>query len=354
MNANCELRHVFITGPPAFMASISDEHMLARRCGFWAGMLLLLTSTVRADYADSVWLDYQNGLVTSGDILLTDMSVEQTALYTYYAALNWDTGYMGVQRAGDGRYKHVHYSLWDPSGGGFADLVWNDSDVVVQRFGGEGTGWKVEWPYLWNQGTTYRFCVKLTNSGANTDYDAYFFAPELGSWKHLATLRRHDGPHSFSYVGSFVEDFGGSLNSARSALFGNGWLRAWSGTWVEQSRARFPASGTYTNKDAGVVGKMFRLATGGITTNHTPVNTTLTRTATGKTPDDCSLTITTVSNGTNVQLNWPTLPYLGYAVQWTDDLGSWPALQSAAATSNIWSQSTQGRPQRYYRIHGTR
>lgn len=354
MNANCKLRRVFITRLPAFMAFLTDEHMLARRCGFWAGMLLLLTSTVRADYADSVWLDYQNGLATSGDILLTDMSVEQTALYTYYAALNWDTGYMGVQRAGDGYYKHVHFSLWDPSAGGFADLVWNDSGVVAQRFGGEGTGWKVEWPYLWNQGTTYRFCVKLTNSGTDTDYDAYFFAPELGTWKHLATLRRHDGPHSFSYVGSFVEDFGGNLNSARSALFGNGWLRAWSGTWVEQSRARFPASGTHANKDAGVVGKMFRLATGGITTNHTPVNTTLTRTATGKTPDDCSLTITTVSNGTNVQLNWPTLPYLGYAVQWTDDMSSWPALQSAVATSNAWSQSMQGGPQRYYRIHGTR
>jgi hypothetical protein len=99
---------------------------------------------------------------------------------------------------------------------------------------------------------------------------------------------------------------------------------------------------------------MFRLATGGITTNHTPVNTTLTRTATGKTPDDCSLTITTVNNDTNVQLNWPTLPYLSYAVQWTDELGSWPALQSAAATSNRWSQSMQGQQRRYYRIRGTK
>src|SRR5512139_2061439 len=80
-----------------------------------------------ADYADSVWLDYQEGLRASGDVIMTDMQVETTALYTYYAGLVWNNGYMGVQRGGgNGYYKHVHFSVWDPAGGGFAELVWAD------------------------------------------------------------------------------------------------------------------------------------------------------------------------------------------------------------------------------------
>ena len=316
-------------------------------------VFFLAVARVNADYADSVYLDYQNGLSTTGDVLLTDMSVEQTALYTYYAALVWDTGYMGVQREGSGYFKHVHYSIWDPPGGGFADLVWNDNDVVAQRFGGEGTGWKVMWPFTWNEGSVYRFCVKLSNTATNTDYDAYFFDPAVGIWKHLATLRRHDGPHAFSYASSFVEDFVGTFDAGRSALFGNGWLRRLSGTWVELRTANFASGGTQTNKDADVVGKMFRLETGGATSNDTPNYTTLTRGAADRSPDDAGLTITAASSLPDVTLNWQTLPYRGYEVQWTDDLIAWPPAQTASVITNRWSEPTPAGPRRFYRIHSS-
>src|SRR5690348_2824996 len=101
-------------------------------------LLAMMGGSAFADYADSVWLDYQEGLATAGDVILTDLQVEVTALYTYYAGLVWNNGYMGLQRGGNGFYKHVHFSVWDPSGGGVADLIWADHDVVTERFGGEG------------------------------------------------------------------------------------------------------------------------------------------------------------------------------------------------------------------------
>ncbi len=39
---------------------------------------------------------------------MTDMQVEETAIYTYYAGLVWNNGYMGLQRVGAGFYNHVH------------------------------------------------------------------------------------------------------------------------------------------------------------------------------------------------------------------------------------------------------
>ena len=42
--------------------------------------LTMLSGPAFAQYADSVWLDYQDGLVTSGDVSMTDIQVEATAL----------------------------------------------------------------------------------------------------------------------------------------------------------------------------------------------------------------------------------------------------------------------------------
>ena len=133
-----------------------------------------------ADYADSVWLDYQEGLTTSGDVIMTDIRVEETTLYTYYAGLVWNHGYMGLQRGGGPYFKHVHFSLWDPPHGGFAEVVWAADGVVTERFGGEGTGWKSVWPFDWEEDITYRLCVALVHTNSATDYMAFFFDPAAG------------------------------------------------------------------------------------------------------------------------------------------------------------------------------
>ncbi len=326
----------------------SEPHM---KLGYFtAFMLLLATPSTRGEYADSVWLDYRNGLAATGDVIMTDIRVEVTALYTYYAGLVWNNGYMGLQRGGSGYFKHVHFSVWDPSGGGFADLVWADDDVVTERFGGEGTGWKAMWPLNWNDGETYRLCVSLTHTNSTTLYDAYFFNPVLGKWKHLATFRRPDALHAFSYVASFVEDFGNTLSSRRSCVLGNAWLRTFSNNWIDLRTANYATSGSKTNKDADVVGDMFRLETGGNTTNDTPAYTQLTRSPAAIEPTNQDLTIEATASGQSLLLRWQTLPWRVYLVGWTTNLVSWPDGQQQATISNTWTELITSNQVKFFRM----
>ena len=311
--------------------------------------LPLLAGPAFAQYADSVWLDYQEGLGTSGDVILTDVQVEATALYTYYAGLVWNNGYMGLQRGGNGFYKHVHFSVWDPAGGGFAELVWADGDVVTERFGGEGTGWKAMWPFNWAQDTTYRLCVALTHTNAATDYTAYFFDPSTGKWKHLATFRRNDAQHSFSYVASFVEDFGSTFTSRRSCLLGNAWLRTYQSGWIDLRTARYATGGSQTNKDADVVGAMFRLETGGNTTNDTPSYTTMARPLAPVQPTDHNPRIEITNSGKSVLLRWQTLPWPAYVLQSTTNLHLWLPGTRQGASSNRWVEAIGSNQMKFFR-----
>lgn len=302
-----------------------------------------------AQSADSVWLDYQEGLGTSGDVIMTDMQVEATAIYTYYAGLVWNNGYMGLQRGGAGFYKHVHFSVWDPSGGGVSDLVTAGSGVVTQRFGGEGTGWQAMWPFNWAQNTTYRLCVTLTHTNSATDYAAYFFDPTAGTWKHLATFARKDAQHSFSYIASFLEDFGSTLNSRRSCLFGNTWLRTFQTNWIDLRAATYATGGSQTNKDADVVGGMFRLQTGGSTTKHTPAYTTLSRAPADALPTDHHLQIGIANPGQSVLLRWQTLPWPSYYLEVATNLLQWPPNQRQVTASNKWVEAFGGNSTKFFR-----
>ena len=303
-----------------------------------------------AQGADSVWLDYQDGLALTGDAIMTDIKVEETTLYTYYAGLVWNTGYMGLQRGGSGYFKHVHFSVWDPPGGGFAELVWADKDVVVERFGGEGTGCKAMWPFNWNENITYRLCVLLTHINSSTYYDSYFFDPTIGTWKHMATFRRTDALHSFSYVASFVEDFGSTLQNRRSCLLGNAWIRKFNKEWVELRRARYASGGTKTNKDADVEGNFFRLETGGSTTSDTSNYTMLTRSSTTIAPDNTGITIQSGVANSSVILQWQTLPWCNYQLAWTTNLYEWPSNQKYFIFSNQLKEDIGQNYKRFFRI----
>jgi autotransporter-associated beta strand protein len=332
-----------LTGTPTLNPSISDYALRI------SGNSILLEKVV-TEGADAVWLDYQDGLALTGDAIMTDIKVEETTLYTYYAGLVWNTGYMGLQRGGGGYFKHVHFSVWDPPGGGFAELVWADKDVVAERFGGEGTGCKAMWPLNWNENITYRLCVLLTHINASTYYDSYFFDPTIGTWKHMATFRRTDALHSFSYVASFVEDFGSTLQNRRSCLLGNAWLRKFDKEWVELRRARYASGGTKTNKDADVEGNFFRLETGGSTTSDTPNYTMLTRSSTTIAPDNTGITIQSGDADSSVILQWQTLPWCNYQLAWTTNLYEWPSNQKYVISSNQLKEATGQNYQRFFRI----
>ncbi len=139
------------------------------------------------------------------------------------------------------------------------------------RFGNEGTGAQSFFDYDWKPGATYRFLVTAKPEGARTAYAAYFYVPEDKNWKRLATLSTIAGGKGLHRYYSFIEDFRRnrvSAGEARSAHFGNGWVKATDGQWTALTRARFTAdSNPVKNINADVDGDRFLLATGGDTKN---------------------------------------------------------------------------------------
>ena len=306
------------------------------------------------EYADSVWLDYRDGLSNAGDVIMTDIAIEKTAIYTFYAGLVWNNGYMGLQRGGNGFFKHIHFSVWDPAGGGFAELVWSADGVVTQRFGGEGTGWKSMLPFNWKENQIYRLAVRIEYVGNSTDYVGSFFDSEAGEWKDMARFRRTDSRHTFSYVASFVEDFGNTNHLSRSCLLGNGWLRTFSSQWVELRNANFASGGQLTNKDADLVEGLFRLETGGDTRNDTPVGTRLSHPPSSLKPEDIDLGISVDPDVGSTVVQWQTLPWNSYSVRWAVRPDLWPDGQLIPVPGNNYKYApTNGNGNsgiRFFRI----
>ncbi len=228
-----------------------------------------------------------------GDLLYQEMAVERSVPGSYFMAAGWNTGYFGIQELSSPTNKLVLFSVWDQAKGNDAssvpaekrvEILHHDPDVIIKRFGGEGTGAQCKWSYNWKIGETNRFLVRASVQSNKTAYAAWFFLSDDQRWKHLATFRTLTQGSPLKGYYSFVEDFrrdGRSAGEARRARFGNGWVRTISGDWVALTRARFTASnGSFEARDhidAGLAGDQFYLATGGDTPTTTPLNSVFTR-----------------------------------------------------------------------------
>ena len=217
-----------------------------------------------------------NQVLADGIAAMTDLKVEVSATGTYWCTLLWNTGYLGLQRGGSGYAKHVHFSVWDPDGGGQSELVYQNPNTAGGRFGGEGTGVVTYYPFDWSEGQTYTFAIICEPYNGGAEYRGYFYDPVAGLWTHLATIQRPRAPNTLGYVGGFLEDFANSDSVRRAGLYGNCWIQNTNGTWKHHPQVYFNASvplPSQTDYDGKVVGTLFRLETGGNTTNHTPVQT---------------------------------------------------------------------------------
>jgi hypothetical protein len=199
-------------------------------------------------------------------------------------------GYFGIQDLGPRRGKVVLFSVWDPGSQNdqagvpperCVEATYKADDVLVRRFGGEGTGGQSFFTYDWKIGRTYKFLVQATTDGDRTSFAAWFFLSEAGTWKHLVTFRAITGGEPLSGLYSFIEDFrrdGKSARERRAARFGNGWARGTDGAWIQLKEARFTADATpLDNIDAGVRDGDFYLATGGDTAKHAELRTAISR-----------------------------------------------------------------------------
>jgi hypothetical protein len=237
-----------------------------------------------------------------GEIFYNELIVEQSVSGSYFMAVGWNTGYFGIQELKSPTNKVVIFSVWDPTKGDNpnavpdserVEVLHNDPDVRIKRFGGEGTGGQSMWNYSWKIGQTNRFLLRATPQENKTAYAAYFFLPDEKRWKHLATFRTFTKGMPLKGYYSFIEDFRRdtkSVNEIRRARFGNGWVKAVGGEWTPLTRGRFTASSATweakENIDAGLSGGEFYLVTGGDTKMSTKLRESIERPSKGTVPTD--------------------------------------------------------------------
>lgn len=244
-------------------------------------VVALAVTSVRADErlagiaCRSVHLGYSAG---EGVAFYNEVTVETSAPGTYFCAIGWNKGYFGIQELGNGK-KVVIFSVWDSNQNNpkavdedlRVKLLHKDDKVRIGRFGGEGTGGQSFLDTDWKVGSTYRFLVTAKTDGKRTEYAGYFREPDAKEWRHLVTFSTITGGKNLSGYYSFVEDFKRdkvSATKARTAIYGNAWVKTTKNEWEPVTLARFTGDlNPAKNINAGMKDGKFFLATGGDTEN---------------------------------------------------------------------------------------
>ena len=208
---------------------------------------------------------------------------------TYFMANGFGEGYMGIQ-VNSPTERRVLFSVWDPPSGQ-TTLIKKSEGVTAGRFGGEGTGGQSYMIFNWKAGTTYKFLTQGKPDGAgNTIYTSWFFAPEAGNWKMIASWKR---PNTHTYLTrfhGFLENFNPEEGyRERKAYWSNQWVRLANGTWTEVTAFTFTVDATGKNKQrqdyaGGVENGKFFLRMDGFFNDNVSPGTGFSRPATGQQP----------------------------------------------------------------------
>ncbi|RXQ94536.1 DUF5077 domain-containing protein [Ancylomarina salipaludis] len=219
---------------------------------------------------------------------------------SYFMANGFSSGYFGMQ-VNSATERRILFSVWSafdtqdpnqiPSEYTVQPLGYG-TGVTVGEFGGEGSGAQSYWVYDWKPGTTYKFLLKGESNADNSiDYTAYFYAPELGDWKLIASFRRPfpTGKH-LTHLHSFLENFNTTMgDETRQVDYTNQWVYDTQGSWSEMTKATFTTDATGSNGarldyDGGSEGDHFYLRNCGFFSDNETPNTSFSRTANGTAP----------------------------------------------------------------------
>ena len=141
----------------------------------------------------------------------TGYSVDLTPLAephgTYYAAIQWDGGYAGLQRGGTRYDRQLQFSQWDGPGID-ARVIEPGPGVLCSPFGGEGTGRKCELNYPWSVGATYRFEVTQEDRDGGSAMTLHVTDVATDERRFVGTL--FGGRADSRAFAMFVEDFAGA------------------------------------------------------------------------------------------------------------------------------------------------
>ncbi|HRX12826.1 MAG TPA: DUF3472 domain-containing protein, partial [Draconibacterium sp.] len=123
-----------------------------------------------------------------------------------------------------------------------------------------------------------------------TDFTAWFFAPEVGTWKLIASFRRPKTDTYLTHLYSFLENFYTETgNVERSGLYSNQWIYNAENKWVELTKIKFTADATARKESrmdyaGGVVNNSFFLKNCGFFGETTTIDSYFERSAKGISP----------------------------------------------------------------------
>ena len=219
------------------------------------------------------------------EALYNEVTVQKSSSGTYFSAMTFDRGYIGMQELADGK-KVMIFSVWDNSqtnderavgDSKRARVLGKGDGVRTGRFGGEGTGVQSFFDYEWKIGETVRFLVQAkpvkVDGTQFTDFRGWFYDNQQKKWQLMSALRTPTAGITLQRGYAFVEDFKRDYKSAkitRRALYQNTWAKLPGGKWTALTQAKFSGDRNPSlTIDAGKEGDGFFLQTGGDTTMKT-------------------------------------------------------------------------------------
>lgn len=218
---------------------------------------------------------------------------------SYFMANGFGEGYFGIQ-VNSLTERRILFSVWSPFNTDNPKDIPEDQrikmlqkgdDVHTGEFGNEGSGGQSYLKYMWITGNTYKFLTRVRPDGKGaTVYSAWFYAPETGKWRLIASFLRPKTDTWYKRAHSFLESFNPETGYiSRKALYGNQWARTVDGRWIELADARFTADDTARKKarldyKGGVADEQFFLQNCGFLNDYTTIGSTFSRPKTGMEP----------------------------------------------------------------------
>ncbi len=220
-------------------------------------------------------------------------------LGSYFMANGFGQGYFGMQ-VNSPTERRILFSVWSPyetdNPGAIPEeykikLLKKGEGVYTGEFGNEGSGGQSFLKFGWKAGTTYKFLLMGKPTGKEaTDFTAWFFAPEVGKWKLIASFRRPKTDTYLTHLYSFLENFYTETgNIERSGLYSNQWVYSADNKWIELTDIRFTADATARKESrmdyaGGLENNSFFLKNCGFFSETTPIDTYFERRAIGIPP----------------------------------------------------------------------
>ena len=220
-------------------------------------------------------------------------------LGSYFMANGFGQGYFGMQ-VNSPTERRILFSVWSPFTTDNPNeipenqkikLLKKGEDVYTGEFGNEGSGGQSFLKFNWKVGTTYKFLLKgQPTAKGETDFTAWFFAPEVNDWKLIASFRRPETNTYLTRLYSFLENFYTETGDVeRRGLYSNQWAYSTKNEWVELTKIKFTADATARKESrmdyaGGLENGVFFLKNCGFFSETTPIDSYYERPATGIPP----------------------------------------------------------------------